>query len=102
MKIVGRILIILLAGLIVAGVVYGIYQGSASPALGGGASRLLSVPAGAYFIRGVIPDLSHGRYAATINNLGKIGVITVIVIAISLIKDRIKRARRRKSHRANL
>ncbi len=100
MKIVGRILIILLAALIVAGVTVGITRMTGSgaqppPPSGGPLVMLLSSP----FVRDVLPGqwdhLAGNRYIGTINNLEKIIIVAAIVIAINLGVDRIKRARRK-------
>ncbi|MBN1120788.1 MAG: hypothetical protein JXJ17_06890 [Anaerolineae bacterium] len=117
MKIAIRILIILLAAALIAGITYGITQlssGSGSTAAEGfqhsgegGRERAEGGNRGAG--EGFNPGAFEGEhshstganFSTTLENLGKIGIITAIVIAISLGLDQVKRARhRRKSQPA--
>lgn len=120
MKLIGRILIILLAASIVAGITYGITRASGGGSFPGPAgeeggrlhnsTRSVTIgdegfgPGEGRPQRG---DFDHdefhkgggrpgGGFFTTIKNLGIIGAISAVVIAIGLIVDRVKRARRQR------
>jgi hypothetical protein len=109
MKIVWRILIILLVGALIVGAAYGITRLSSSDVSaaaggfnhGGAGGHGNSEGEGrgegglGAFESGHSTSIG-GRFSTTLGNLGKIGIITVIVVAVSLVIDQIKRARHRR------